>query len=138
MKLSSISLIAAALAAISGSVSAAPTPPFEHVKLHALQAKISSHASHDSWEASEAARGMGTEAWNKVADIHADYAQENHENYKKQRQAMKSCTFATTGKCNYETPTEHLAEEAHGQSTRTLTAISYVEKIRHAKGSERK
>jgi len=135
MKLSSISLIAAALAAIAGSVSAAPPSPIEHIKLHALQAKISSLASRHSREASDEARGMGTEAWNKVADIHADYAQENDKNHSKQRQAMKNCTFATTGKCNYETPTEHLAEEAYGQATRTFTAISYVKK---GKGSERK
>jgi len=139
MKLSSISLIATALAAIAGSVSAAPTPIFEHVNSshvdsHALQAQISSHATHDSLAAYEAARKMGTKGWNNVADIHADYARENYKNFQKQSQAERSCTYAQDGKCIYKEDTHHLGIETHEQSVKTITTISAVKKERHAKG----
>ena len=99
-----------------------------------LQAQISSHATHDSLAAYGAARGMGTEAWDKVADIHANYARENYKNFQKQSQAARNCTHAQDGKCIYKEETEHLGIETHEQSVKTITTINAVKNLKNRLG----
>ena len=82
MKLSSISLIATALAATSmaGSATAAPTPPFEpgdiygHPDEHKMSAELHYHAAYDSWDASHLAKEV---KWHKTAADREAHSQEN-------------------------------------------------------------
>jgi len=77
MKLSSISLIAAALAAIAGSVTAAPTPhPFEHVDIYS-RADIH-HAIAVNLEAASRAGAIG---WHEHAKVHEN----RHQQHSKSR-----------------------------------------------------